>query len=256
MNLRDELQDPWGLLLAGLVAGGAWALAVVPVGAAVGLGAVVYGLKVGLGALSGRERPRRPFLLPVRGRSPEERWLKRGEKAVRTFRQLSSSARAGPVAERVAAVGEKIGTTMDAMRRLAGQTSAVAGALDRVDAERLAADRVRLESDIERARLEEVKVELRESLESVEAQIQVYRRLDQASKTLLARIESGAIGLEALVARLAEVIAMTATATAGEGDLDRIDELAVELDGLRSGLQETEDLSKRALSAYQSQEGV
>jgi hypothetical protein len=79
----------------------------------------------------------------------------------------------------------------------------------------------------------------------------VHDRLAQAGRALLARLESGAIGVEALVARLAEVLALTETR--GEERLETIDELADQLEGLRTGLAETEEASRKALSAYRAQ---
>jgi hypothetical protein len=80
----------------------------------------------------------------------------------------------------------------------------------------------------------------------------VYDRLREAGGKLAARLESAVIGLEGLVARLVEVLALVQTQSPVEG-AQRIDALADELDGLRQGLAETESLSRRVLSAYQGQ---
>jgi len=54
--------------------------------------------------------------------------------------------------------------------------------------------------------------------------------------------------LEGLVARLAEVLAMVAT-TGGSDDAARdLAEIGAELDGLRSGLAESEAVSRRVLA--------
>ena len=70
-----------------------------------------------------------------------------------------------------------------------------------------------------------------------------------ARDTLLARMQATALGLEGLVARLAEVLALGATT----GDVDpsaaQIDELTLELEAMRSALAETEALSRKALAA-------
>jgi hypothetical protein len=60
------------------------------------------------------------------------------------------------------------------------------------------------------------------------------------------------LGLESLVARLVEVLAMMRTQSPIEG-AGQVDALGEELEGLRSGLAETEEVSRRALIAYQGQ---
>jgi hypothetical protein len=252
MALKDELGDPWGLLVAAVVGGCAWAIGI-PVVAAAGVGAAVLGVKAAAGSVLGRG-PRRPAGSParrVRSGSPEDRWLSRAERAVRSFRRLAESAADGPVADRCRSVGEQAESALETMRRLAGQTSAVTGALEHVDAARLIAEEHQLEKRLRDAPTsDEVTAEIKRSLESVQAQLAVHKRLAQAGRALLARMESGALGLEGLVARLAEITAMTATNDPQASGAGGVDALADELDGLRAGLAETEDLSRRALTAW------
>src|SRR5688500_14312875 len=135
MALKDELADPWGLLVAAVVGGCAWAIGI-PVVAAAGVGAAVLGVKAAAGSVLGSGSPRRPggaTARRVRSGSPEDGWLSRAEKAVRSFRRLAESAADGPVADRCRAMGEQAESALETMRRLAGQTSAVAGALEHVD---------------------------------------------------------------------------------------------------------------------------
>jgi hypothetical protein len=67
---------------------------------------------------------------------------------------------------------------------------------------------------------------------------------------LLARMESGTLGLERLVAQLAEILALSESATSPVEGAAQLEQLADELEGIRSGLAETERLSRRALGAY------
>lgn len=255
MGLGDELRDPWALLIGAVAGGAAWAVGL-PVAAAAGIGAAVWGVKAAVDALLDRgEGSFAARLLPIRGGSPEERWLRRAERAVRSFKDLAGSVRPGPVAQKCLTVGEQARTTIEAMRRLAGQNSAVSLALRHLDGARLAAEEERLRDEVSRTPESEVRSERARSLESVRSQLAVRERLEQAGRTLLARMESGTIGLEGLVARLAEVLALSETAAAPGAETEKIDELADELEGLRSGLVETEDLSRRALSAYHERAG-
>jgi NAD(P)-dependent dehydrogenase (short-subunit alcohol dehydrogenase family) len=240
-----------GLVLAGVAGGLGWAVGL-PVAAAVGIGAAVFGVKVLSGSLMDRRPATLPGELPVRSHSTEAWWLERAERAARSFRGLSGSAQPGPIAERLGTMSGQVDGTLDGVRRLAGQASAVGDALGRIDAQQLADEAGRLEAQGQAATDDEVRGETARSLDSVQEQLNVYRRLEEAAAKIQARMESGVLGLEGLVARLVEVLALVQTQSPVEG-AQRIDALADELEGLRSGLAETESLSRRVLSAYRGQ---
>jgi hypothetical protein len=90
--------------------------------------------------------------------------------------------------------------------------------------------------------------EMTRSAAAVRDRQAVRDRLLGARQTLLARMQAVALGLEGLEARLAEVLAMTATTGGVDTTADEIAELATELDGLRAGLAETEAISRKALA--------
>ena len=255
MRFRDKLGDPWAVLIGAVAGGAAWAVGIVPVAAA-GIGAAVWGVKAVTDAFLDRDEEGTGWrLLPIRGGSPEDRWVRRAERALRSLKDLSGSVRAGPVAQECVEISEQADTTIEAMRRLAGQASAVAIALRHLDGNKLASEEERLEQEVRSTKRGEVRDALERSLASVREQVAVRERLEQAGRTLLARMESGTIGLEGLVARLAEVLALAETAAGTGREIQKIDELALELEGLRTGLTETEDLSRRALSAYHERAG-
>ena len=249
MAVRDEIRDPWSFLLAGLAAGLGWALQL-PAEAALGIGAAVYGVKVLTGGLLNRPDRGGGRLLRVRSGSPEERWMRRAEQAVRAFRRLGESVRSGPVAERSRSIGTQAESMLGDVRRLAGQASAVRDALRRIDATRLMREEDRLTHELERAENPEIQTEIERSLQSVRAQHSVYARLDDAGARLQARIEAVVIGLEGLVARLVEILALVEAQSPVEG-AQQVDALSEELEGLRAGLVETETLSRRVLSAFE-----
>ena len=95
-------------------------------------------------------------------------------------------------------------------------------------------------------------MQLDRSLASVRAQQEIHNRLVAARDGVLARLESGTLGLESLVARVIELSAMAMSGPAGE--LGAVDQLGDELEGIRQGLAETEEVSRQALSAYQRNE--
>jgi hypothetical protein len=254
MSLRDEVRDPWSYVLGGVAGGLAWALIPVGIVAApvvgVGVGAAVVAAKVLTGAFSHPEnKPKRyrERRLPVAEHSNEAEWLDRAERAQRAFRDIAASAPDGPVAERVRAFGAQTDDALASLDRLAGQASAIRLALGRIDPARLAEERDRLAAALRADTDPAVRAERERSLASVEAQGQGYTRLYAALSTLLARLESGALGLEGLVARLAEVVALAETSGTASGSLSQVDDLATELDGLRAGLVEAEGVSTRAV---------
>jgi hypothetical protein len=245
---REEVRDPWALLVAGVAAGSAWAVGI-PAVAAAGVGAAVLGIKALSGMLSGKQRPVGGRTLALRGGSTEHRWMQRAERAVSSFERLASSVRSGPIADRATQIGEEARATLATMQRLAGQASAVSVALRHIDGNRLTSDEQRLRDELRATKDPSVRQAREQSLDAVRDQLEVHARLSQASRTLIARLESGAIELEALGARLAEIVALAETATAPTS-LNRIEELEHELEGLRGGLVETEDISRRTIGQY------
>jgi hypothetical protein len=252
VSLGDEVRDPWSYVLGGLAGGMTWAVltgVAVAAPAALAVGAAVFGAKVVAGAFTdrgqARQRRRRERRLPVLSRTDEAAWLARAEQAQRAFADIARSAPEGPVAERVRAFGAETDQSLASLDRLAGQASAVRVALGRIDPRRLVAERDRLAAApspdpavaAERAR----------SAAAVQSQLDAYQRLLLALTTVLARLESGALGLEGLVARLAEVVALTETSATASDGLSQVDDLATELEGLRAGLVEAEGVSTRAI---------
>jgi hypothetical protein len=252
MALKDETRDPWTYILGALVGGAAWAVGV-PVLAAAGVGAAVLGVKAVIGSALGGDRPSRPGRprpLPVTDRSPEEHWLARAERAVASFGALAESVPEGLVSERGRSIGEQSQKTLEGLRRLAGQASMTRTVASHVEAGQLAAEAERLQAEIEATTDTDIHEELQKSLDSVREQMDIAARLAQSLATLLARMESGTLGLERLVAQLAEILALTESATSPVEGAQQLEALADELEGLRAGLAETEQLSRRTLGAY------
>jgi hypothetical protein len=250
MGLRDEARDPWTYILAGLAGGVAWAvglpgLAVVGVAAAVGGARTIAGAALGS---SGRlAEPVPPPPLPTEGHTPEAAWLERAERAVASFDRLSGSIPDQILSERTRSMGEQSKETLAGLRRLSGQASTTRGMSAELNEQRLRDEATHLEHRRDRETDLDVRAELSRSLESVKEQRDIARRLDQSLAQIVARVESGALGLERLVAQLAEILALSDAGATTTG-ADQLEELADELEGLRAGLSETERLSRRALS--------
>ena len=249
MSLSDELRDPWGLVIAGVAGGLAWAVSA-PVAAAVGVGAAVYGVKALTGVLVNRT-PKRPeqaeLPRPPRG-SYQAQWLARAESAVQSLDELARTAAPGHTGEAVRTAAAEAGETIAELAQVAGQVTAVERALSRVDADGLDDEAHRLTEAARRAPTQEMRSEIERAAAAVRERADVRDRLLSVRDTLLARMQAAALGLEGLVARLAEVLALGQTA----GDVDpsaaQIDELTLELEAMRVALAETEALSRRALA--------
>ncbi|WIY04275.1 hypothetical protein QRX60_10670 [Amycolatopsis mongoliensis] len=244
MKFARELAEPWGLLLAATAAGVAWAVQL-PVLVALLIGVAVLAARAGVAAATGEKEPQRreARVLDVAGGSAEENWLRRAESAADGFASLSESLDAGPLADRVADMEPVVQETLATLERLAGRASATGKALSRVDLDAVRRERHRLEQSMGSAR-EEVRGDLEQALTAVQAQEDVHARLSGARDKLLAQLQSGALGLDSLVARVAE---LTAATTDVAVDTGAVRELSDQLEGIRQGVLETEQATRKSL---------
>lgn len=239
--VRLELRRPHGLFLALCVLVAALMLSIaLPIAVLAAAATLALKLALEIGLAPGRAR----FSVPEH--SGAGQWIGRGTLAVRSLRDLTSSAEPGPLADRCEAVGDRATATLEVMRRLAYQESTVATLLHRVDQLGVVDEARALERELATAPTADMRAELTRSLASIRAQLQARDNLRLARDALLARIRTVVLGLEGLVARVAEVIALGQSGGVSE---DRIGELEAELDALRGGLLETEALSRSAMAA-------
>lgn len=248
MRLARLLADPWTIGAAGFIG----ALATIgtslsgPAGLAIALGG--YAVGTGVKALTSRDRatgdPRpRPELPPT---GTEARALyERARAAAAELGEIASGQPAGPVQVQAADVHARAVDTLEEIARLAGQTVVLGRALARVDVEQVRRD----QSQLEHARSADGPDAASDAaLEAVQSQLAVFARLEGAWRETHSRLRAAALGLESLVASLAEVVAMASVS--GEGPTgSRIRGLADTLTGLREGLVEAEQASRRALSS-------
>jgi hypothetical protein len=257
VGVKEHLTEPWGLVTAGVLGGLAGAVAAalaaggvlvgVPVGLAVA--AVVLGVRAGLGALTDRAGGRvgtptaSGLPQPVRG-GDAERWLARAAVAVQTLHRQSSDA------VLLAQADEALAD----LARLAGQVTLIERTSSGIDIGRLQHDRVRLEHGLRGLPPGALRAERERALRAVTGQLDVAGRLHGAREMLLARMQSAVLGLEGLVTRMAELLALHATVDGGTPLTSvKLAELAGGLDGLREGLAEAERLSRTALGGGQVQ---
>lgn len=257
MTRRGRLADPWGILLAATAGGLTWAVLpgaalALPIG--VGVAAAVYGAKVAADALfGGRADPPvdalGPTALPEPRRGTQARTLlDRAEKALRALDETVESAAVSATREQLRAVRDEAAGTRAGIRRLAGQATAFTDAIDRIPIGRLLAERKRLAALLRRTRHDEVAAEYRGTLAGVEQQLAAHARLAEARDVTLARLQSTALGVEGLGTRAIELLAM-ATGTDHLPDDRRVDELAAELEALRTAIADVERRTGPTLSS-------
>jgi hypothetical protein len=235
-------------VVAGLLAAALTSAAGGP-GYAVGIAVavMVYAVAFAATRLARRHSAAPALPRPAKG-SPAEVWLGRAEKAVRTLAEQTTSA-SGLVAGQLASVGSGGAETLGELRRIAAQVAAVDDAAARIDVPRLQAERGRLVREVYDASSGSERKAQTRAAEAAAEQLAVYGRLRSAREELLARMQATALGLEGLVTRVAEVVVLAATSGGADTAGQRVTELTDQLEGLRSGLAETEALSRRALGS-------
>ena len=172
--------------------------------------------------------------------SQEAQWLLRSEQAVRAINRLAQSAPKGPVADRCRSIAANAALSIAGIRRIAGRASQIGAMLERIDSNRLTIEGSRLEADLAAAGTVLVTGELKRGLESVRAQQAVHERLSAAATAALARVQSASMGLDGLVARMAEIVALADEGAPAAGmAADHLGELAFEMEALRAGLADS-----------------
>jgi hypothetical protein len=260
MGVREQLTEPWGMVAAGLLGGvgaavtGALAPAGLLVGVPVGLGiaGVVYAVRVGLGVLTDRGARPGPDLdphlpTPPRG-SDAERWLRRAEAAVAALRQQTESPRDPTLRAQIGDVDDEAAGVLADLRRFAGQVTLLDQTMANIAVDRLRRDHGAIEGGLRGLPPGPLREEREQALRAVGDQLDVARRLADARDMLLARVQSAVLGLEGLVTRLAELLALHATTTGGSLTARRVAELTGDLEGMRAGLAEAERVSRTALA--------
>ncbi len=249
-----EAADPWGLLVAGVVGGVAGVLpgAGLLVGAAVG--AAVYGVKVASGVLLGGSG--RPAPTPALPRPPDGTaaafWLTRAERAVQQLDDMAGRAPStdhSPTDIATVHAAAEADVVLQTMRRLGGQTVAVADALNRADGVDLEGEVARLRAAADRSPADSP---ARRSADAVADRLAVRNRLRATQQQLADRLQSSALSLEGLVARVAEVRATAAAVGQMDPSAEDLASLTTEVEGLRQGLQDAEQATRQALGPQTS----
>lgn len=260
MGLKQELTEPWGIVTAAVLGGLGGAVtaalapaAIVALPVGVGIAAAVYGVKVAMGTVADRGAARGQLRAapdlprPVPGGAADG-WLRHAEAALRSLHDLTESPRDPVLRVQIGDVDDDAAATVVDLTRIAGQVTLIEQAATRINPGPLRRQRDSIEQALGDLPAGPLREERERALHAVTDQLAVYDRLLSARERLLARMQSTALGLDGLVARLSEVLAMHATADSGIGVGPTITALSDDLDGLRAGLAESEELSRRVLA--------
>lgn len=263
--MREQLTEPWGLVAAGVLGGlaGAVAAALAPAGLLAGVpvglavAGAVYGIRVGLAALVDRTpalpaaRPSPDLPPPVRG-GDAERWLRRAETAVRTLHRQAGTPTDDGLRAQVAGVDDQAGQALGDLARFAGQVTLIEQTAAGINVGRLRVDLAELQRGLRGLPPGALRAERERAVRAVTDQLDVAGRLGGAREMLLARMQAAVLGLEGLVARMAELLALHATTDGGASlTAARVAELTSDLEGMRHGLAEAERLSRSAFTGGQ-----
>lgn len=251
--LSRELADPWGWLIAAVVGGVGWA-ALDSVAGGLLIGAAVLIVKVVLGALRG-SKPEEfvdevvgadtlPLAHPT---SAAGRLLTRAESAVTRMGQLSVTSGDPWLKDEVSSVERDSREALESLRVLAGRVTLVEQSIAGADPARLASEAVRLQRQADATSDPRLASALQTSIQAIGEQQQVATRLASLRDTLLARMESAALGLEGLAARMGEVVALGPTALEDDRVNQLVSGLTGDLESLRGGLDEAQRLTGRGL---------
>ena len=263
-RLKEELLDPWGPVVGGVL-GAAAVASGAPLLAGLGVAAVVYGVKAVVGGLmggpAGDSHDGSDPPLPQPG-TPARQWLDRAAAAVRSLEQMAPRTPVTATDVASAHTAEEARGVLATMRRLGGQCVAVSSALARADAPGLDAEAERLRqagagcraarpparpASAVRRRAARPRGSAAQSAQAVADRVAVRERLKTAQAQLDGRLQSSALSLEGLVARVAEVRAAASAVGQVDPSADDLSALTQEVEGLRVGLADVEQVAQQAL---------
>lgn len=235
MGLRDRFFTArtagailsWRILLgaaAGVVAsliGVAWPVAAV-IGAAVYAGAV---------AVSMPKRPARPQLDPFSVSEPWRQFVQAAQRSKRHLADTVRSAQAGPLRDRLQSIADRLDQAIAESWQIARRGDEIDSAVRRLDPTRLRSRLVSLEAQAASGASEDLEA----AINSVQSQMATAERLKALSATTADKMRLSQARLDELVSRAAEV-SIGATDTTEFSD--DVDDLVMELEGLRLAVQE------------------
>jgi hypothetical protein len=217
----------WRLVL-GAAAGVVASLLGVPWPLAAVIGAAVYAGSV---ALAMPRRPARPLLDPFAVSEPWRQFVQSAQRSKRQLADIVRSAQAGPLRDRLQGVVDRLDQAIAESWQIARRGDEIDSAVRRLDPTRLRSRRESLEAQAASGSSDD----LAAAIASVESQLATADRLKALSATTADKMRLSQARLDELVSRAAEVSIGASDTT---GFADDVDDLVIELEGLRLAVQE------------------
>ncbi|MEA2827147.1 MAG: hypothetical protein QOG43_1586 [Actinomycetota bacterium] len=221
--MARAIMAPSSILLAG--AGTAVAiLAGVPLAAAAAVGAVAWAGKV---AWAIPRKAKRPGMNPATVKEPWRSLVRQTVKAEDRFNETVRETRPGPLRDRLAELSAQVSVAVDASWQIAQRGDSLDDAVRELDADSIAAELAAREDELRRSpgrpQLEATVAALRRQLESAQ-------RVADVARDALDRLRK-------LNAQLNETVARAVELSLGPADVDALQPLGADIDGVVTELE-------------------
>ena len=216
-----------------LLAGGGLAVAIVaglPLLAAAGVGAVAWGARV---ALAVPRAPRREHIDPFALSEPWRGFVRGALQAQARFDRTVHAAKAGPLRDRLAEIGERVKTGVSESWQVANRAQEISTALEQLDTRDARAKLAALEQDTSRSSDSRSRTE-----ESLRAQIASAERMDAVVNDAQDRLRLLDARLDEAAARAVE-LSVEASDEGMLGLSSDVDDVVTDMEALRQALEET-----------------
>ena len=227
--VAKAITSPSAILLAGAGASAA-ILGGLPIAVAAGAGAIAYAARVALAI----PRDRREDIDPRMLREPWRQFVVEALDARRRYDRAVSTARAGPLRERLAEIGERISTGVDECWRIARRGQELEQALGQLE------DPRRVHQRLEEARRRGADQRLTAALQ---AQIDSTQRIVRVAADTRDQLRLLDARLDEAVARAVELSLNADDAAALGGLGSDVDAVVGDMEALRQALEETSQSS-------------
>ncbi len=216
-----------------LLAGGGAALGIVaglPIVAAAGVGAVAWVARV---AFAVPRAPRREHIDPFALGEPWRGFVRAALQAQARFDRTVQSAKAGPLRDRLAEIGERVDTGVSESWHVANRAQEISNALEQLDTREARAKLTALEQDSTSSSESRTRTE-----ESLRAQIASAERMDSVVADARDRLRLLDARLDEAAARAVE-LSVDASDEGMVGLSSDVDSLVTDMEALRQALEET-----------------
>jgi hypothetical protein len=221
--MARAIMAPSSILLAG--AGTAAAiLAGVPLAAAAVVGAVAWAGKV---ALALPRRDKRPDMNPATVRDPWRSLVRQSLKAEERFNDTVRHTRPGPLRERLGELSAQVSVAVDASWKIAQRGDSLDDAVRELDADSIAAELAAREDEL---RQSPGRPQLEATVDALRRQLESAQRVADVARDALDRLRK-------LNAQLNETVARTIELSLGPADVDALQPLGNDIDGVVTELE-------------------